>query len=118
VTAERKFLWDWREQPPMTDIAAAVTELTGGTVSMTMPDTGSDSYELVITRTDGGGRHPDDCRCQFCREDIREAQAQDDDDSARDALDAQSLHDSPGADLADDVCPDCGMRHNFAEPGQ
>jgi hypothetical protein len=39
-------------------------------------------------------------------------------ESARDALDAQSLHDSPGADLDDGACPDCGMRHKFAEPGQ
>ncbi len=30
------------------------------------------------------GRHPDDCPCQFCREDEREAMAQDDEDDALD----------------------------------
>jgi ribosomal protein S27AE len=65
--------------------------------------------------------HPDDCRCGGCDDARRDATAEDEEDaeflrdaatldsdfedgapfaeSARDALDAQTLHDSPGADL-------------------
>ena len=48
---EKTFTWDWRQQPPMSEIALAVRDASGGTVRMTMPDTGSDSYELNITRS-------------------------------------------------------------------
>ena len=44
----RQFRWDYREQPPMGEIAAAVAELSAGIVRMTMPETGSDEYELTI----------------------------------------------------------------------
>lgn len=42
------YRWDWREQPPMEGIMAAVTIASWGTVRMSMPGTGSDEYELVI----------------------------------------------------------------------
>ena len=48
------FTWDYRQPAPIDEIAAAVRELSGGTVTMTMPDTGSDQYELVITRRSAG----------------------------------------------------------------
>lgn len=45
----KTFTWDWREQPPMDAIMTLVAEAsTVGAVRMTMPDTGSDEYELVI----------------------------------------------------------------------
>ena len=43
------FTWDYKEQPPLDDIAEAVRTLSGGSVSMVMPETGSDEFELVIT---------------------------------------------------------------------
>ena len=46
--AEHRFTWDWREQPPMDGIAAAVAKLSGGRIVMELPETGSDEYELVV----------------------------------------------------------------------
>jgi hypothetical protein len=43
------FTWNYREQPPLNQIAEAVHVLSGGVVSMVMPETGSQEYELVIT---------------------------------------------------------------------
>jgi len=53
---DKHFRWDYKQQPPMEDIAAAVAELSGGTVKMTFPFTGSDEHELVISR--GNGERP------------------------------------------------------------
>jgi len=50
VTVTCTFTWDYRVQPPMKEIAGAVEALSGGTVAMSMPETESDEYELVITR--------------------------------------------------------------------
>lgn len=44
------------------------------------------------------GRHPDGCRCQFCREDEREAQARDDDFETRE--EAEFLRDAASLDTA------------------
>lgn len=43
------FTWDWRAQPPMEQIAAAVERLSGGRVRMYLPQTGTDSYAAVIS---------------------------------------------------------------------
>jgi len=48
MARERLFTWDWKEQPPMTEIAAFVAELSGGSVVMREHPTGSDQYALVI----------------------------------------------------------------------
>jgi hypothetical protein len=45
----KTFSWDYEEQPPLDEIAEAVGALSGGSLRMVMPDTGSDQYELVIT---------------------------------------------------------------------
>lgn len=47
-------------QPPLDEIAKAVEALSGGTLSMVMPDTGSQEYELVITGTEPRGVTYDD----------------------------------------------------------
>lgn len=45
----RVFSWGWREQPDMTAIAAAVTEMSGGgQVFMREIETGSDQYAWVV----------------------------------------------------------------------
>jgi hypothetical protein len=41
--------WDWKEQPDLADIAAAVLEMSGGLVHMRAVETGSDSYQWVIS---------------------------------------------------------------------
>jgi hypothetical protein len=46
----QRFTWDYRQPAPMDEIAAAVRELSGGTVRMSIPETGTDEYELVISR--------------------------------------------------------------------
>lgn len=45
----RVVTWDWRQQPPLADIARAVAELSAGRVHMREVDTGSDQYEWVIS---------------------------------------------------------------------
>lgn len=47
----RSFRWDYREQPPLNEIADTIRELSGGTISMSYPDDGSDEYQLDITLT-------------------------------------------------------------------
>ena len=57
------FTWDYRQPAPMDEIAAAVRELSGGTVRMSMPETGGDEYALVISHT---GPQPALWECEFC----------------------------------------------------
>jgi len=45
-------MWDWRAQPPMDAIAAAVTRLSGGRVRVYLPETGMDSYVIVLADRD------------------------------------------------------------------
>ena len=46
----RVFSWDWKAQPDMFAIAAAVTELSAnGQVFMREIDTGSDQYAWVVS---------------------------------------------------------------------
>jgi len=44
--------WDYREQPDLAALAAAVAEVSGGTVRIREIETGSDQYEIVIERSD------------------------------------------------------------------
>lgn len=68
---ERTFTWDCRQQPPMDEIAAAVAEMSGGSVRMSMPETGTDEYRLIVSAPGvsdlvaiGNGPLLDqDCRC-------------------------------------------------------
>lgn len=46
----KTFKWDYEQQPPLDEIAEAIQALSGGSVSMVMPDTGSDEYELHLSR--------------------------------------------------------------------
>ena len=49
----RVFIWDYKQQPDMTAIAAAVTELSAsGQVFMREIETGTDQYAWVISRTE------------------------------------------------------------------
>jgi hypothetical protein len=48
------FTWDYRQPAPMDEIAAAVRELSGGVVHMSMPETGGDEYKLVISHAEPG----------------------------------------------------------------
>ena len=44
------FSWDWREQPPLRDIFQAASEMSPrGDITITLPDTGSDQYALIIS---------------------------------------------------------------------
>jgi len=47
--AARIFIWDWKAQPDMADIAKAVLELSGGLVHMREVDTGGDEYEWIVS---------------------------------------------------------------------
>jgi len=45
----KQFTWDWKEQPPMTEIGAAVTAMSAkGQVFAYHPDTDSDCYAVVL----------------------------------------------------------------------
>jgi hypothetical protein len=44
--------WDYREQPPWDDITEVIGQMSGGAVRLSMADTGSDEYELVIAQAD------------------------------------------------------------------
>jgi hypothetical protein len=46
------FMWDWREQPPMDRIAAAIQRLSAGRLRMYLPETGMDSYVAIISDRD------------------------------------------------------------------
>jgi hypothetical protein len=46
------FTWDYRQPAPMDENAAAVRELSGGAVRMSMPETGGDEYQLVVSRSE------------------------------------------------------------------
>jgi hypothetical protein len=48
MSQARVFSWDWREQPSMHIIAAAVNRISGGTVYMRELDTGGDNYAWVV----------------------------------------------------------------------
>jgi hypothetical protein len=48
----RMFTWDYRAQPEMDDIAAAVAELSGGRVFMREVNTRSDEYAWVVSDTE------------------------------------------------------------------
>ena len=45
----RVFSWDYRQQPGMASIAAAVAELSGGRVFMREVETGTDSYAWAVS---------------------------------------------------------------------
>jgi hypothetical protein len=47
--AARVFTWDWKEQPPLAEVAEAIAEVSGGTVHMRQVDTGGDEYALVVS---------------------------------------------------------------------
>lgn len=40
--------WDWRAQPDLDQLAAAILALTGGNVGLYQVDTGSDDYAIVL----------------------------------------------------------------------
>ena len=42
------YTWDWREQPPMTEIAKKVRELSHGHIIISQVDTQSDEYMIAI----------------------------------------------------------------------
>ncbi len=44
----RCFAWDWRGQLGMAAIAAFVSEISGGKVTMREVDTGTDGYAWVV----------------------------------------------------------------------
>jgi hypothetical protein len=58
LKGETTVSWDYREQPPMEDIAEIIAQMTGGALRMTMPETGSDEYELVISHAEYGQPQP------------------------------------------------------------
>jgi hypothetical protein len=41
--------WDWREQPNLDQLAAALGRVSGGTVHLAQVDTGSDEYAIVLS---------------------------------------------------------------------
>ena len=47
----RVFFWDWKEQPPMDEIAAAVQELSAGgsATYMREADTGTEDHAWVVS---------------------------------------------------------------------
>lgn len=45
----RVFSWDYRQQPDMAAIAAAVTGMSGGRVFMREVETGTDSYAWAVS---------------------------------------------------------------------
>jgi hypothetical protein len=47
--AAKIITWDWKEQPDLAELAAAVAEMSGGRVHMREVDTGSDQYEWIIS---------------------------------------------------------------------
>lgn len=47
--AARVFSWDYKQQPDLPAIAAAVTELSAGRVVMCEIDTGGDNYAWVVS---------------------------------------------------------------------
>ena len=42
------FTWDWKGEPPMEEIFAAVARASGGRVIMRMHDDGTDQYACII----------------------------------------------------------------------
>lgn len=44
--------WDWKEQPDLDELAAAVREMSGGTVHIHQVETHSDEYAIVIGPTE------------------------------------------------------------------
>lgn len=44
----RVLTWDWRQQPDLDRLAAAIRDLTGGNVGLHQVDTGSDEYAIVL----------------------------------------------------------------------
>lgn len=44
----RILTWDCREQPDLADLAAALAEVSNGTVHLTEVDTGDDQYAIVL----------------------------------------------------------------------
>ena len=56
----RVLSWDWRQQPDIGQLAAAVHDLSNGQVHLNMADTGSDDYALIVSDqplTDAEARH-------------------------------------------------------------
>lgn len=47
--AAQMFSWDWKAQPNLPAIAAAVAELSHGQVFMREIDTGGDNYAWVVS---------------------------------------------------------------------
>jgi hypothetical protein len=41
-------VWDWRQQPDLEELAAAVLKTSGGRVHLVQVDTGGDEYALAI----------------------------------------------------------------------
>jgi hypothetical protein len=41
--------WDWKEQPPIDELASAVRRASGGTVEVVEVDTGGDEYQIEIS---------------------------------------------------------------------
>ena len=46
--SHRVLSWDYREQPDLDDLAAAIRELTGSSVHLTQVATESDQYAIVL----------------------------------------------------------------------
>jgi len=44
--------WDWREQPDLDQLAAAITDLSGGTVHLHQVQTETDQYAVVLSTAD------------------------------------------------------------------
>jgi hypothetical protein len=45
----RVLSWDWRGQPDLNQLAAAIRDLSEGRVSVQQVDTGSDEYAIVLS---------------------------------------------------------------------
>lgn len=52
ISDHRIFSWDYRQQPNWEDIAEAVWDLSGGEVRITVIDTASDEYAIVVSEAD------------------------------------------------------------------
>lgn len=46
----RVITWDWREQPDLDELATAIRELSDDRIHLTVVDTDSDQYAVVVSR--------------------------------------------------------------------
>lgn len=102
---------DDRHCPRYWELSAEITKLRElldevGTLAANAPEDDAFSVcediamRIAAHGVPDDGRHPDGCPCQFCREDEREERAREDREDREDD---------------DGTCPDCGMRHKYAD---